>query len=236
MLTRTQWEVACFAGLISLAGIASTIAYNYGTDSSQSNVSSLERAIDSYKKSSKLDTEEFLTEATKAVKKLNLSLDERDLLRKQDDKISSLLETVQNKQTDLDKLQIDLSKSIKQRKIQYKEHETKLVAIRESHETEIVGKDQEIDQLFKKLSRLTAKKVEFTLFPGEGKTLQGESIQVGFINIYNYSNQCNVSINNKISVMSAGEYRDISECKVVLTSCTYRHGEDLPAKFELLCP
>ncbi|MBD1560035.1 hypothetical protein HC752_24285 [Vibrio sp. S9_S30] len=236
MLTRTQWELACFAGLISLAGVASTTAYNYGVASSQSNVSSLENTIESYEKASKLDTEAFLIKATEAANALKLSIDEREELERQRKKISSLLETIQSKQVDLDKLQGDLSDSIELRSVQRKDYENKINNMRSSHKAEIMSKDQQMEQLLNKLASLTTNKVEFTLSQGEAKSLNGGSIQVGFIDYHNYSNRCNVSINNQLDIMSAGEYKDLNECKVVLTSCTYKSRDDLPAKFELLCP
>ncbi len=206
-MNRTHWEIAGFSSLIVLAAAICTITYYYGAASSQSEVRALQHTVVSYKNSSTLNTEEFLSKATGAADSLKLSIDERLLLERQVKTISNLEKELRGEQAEVERLQAALSES-----------------------------NQKVDTLKFKLSNIQLKRLEFSLSQGEAKSLRGGSVQVGFKGYNNYSNQCNVYINNDSEIMSAGEYKVVGECKVVITACSYTAGGKLPAKFELLCP
>ncbi|WP_440886734.1 hypothetical protein [Vibrio sp. WZ-1] len=206
-MNRTQWEIAGFSSLTVLAAAICTITYYYGAASSQSEVKALQHTVESYKNSSALNTEEFLSKATDAADSLKLSIDERLMLERQVRVISNLEKELKGEQAEVERLQADLSET-----------------------------NQKVELLQSKLANIQLKRVDFSLSQGEAKSLRGGSVQVGFKDYNNYSNRCNVYINNESEIMSAGEYKVVGECKVVVTACSYTSGGKLPAKFELLCP
>lgn len=102
------------------------------------------------------------------------------------------------------------------------------------HNSEILEKNRNIDELSSRLNFYEASKLEFALEKGEGINLKGGLIQVGFSNNHGYDNLCDIYVNNKKLKMSSGEFVVIENYKVTLTQCLYKSGSK-PAKFELTC-
>ncbi|ASG01637.1 hypothetical protein PO25_17755 [Vibrio anguillarum] len=229
MDSRTQWELAGLTLAIAVSG--GTFAL--GLASSNDTVKQLEATVSSYEKLDKVNTEEFIDSVVFTTKELKLSVIERKELRNQKLKISELELEIKHSEKRLKELEelLDLSKQNIEKIVA--ENNKSLKENTSKYEGLIRAKNEEITTLKVTIDSLQSSITPFSLAEGQGKNLRKGKYQVGVSKI-EYGNICNVSINNDIKEMKAGQFIQADECRITLTDCTY--NSDNVAKFEMICP
>lgn len=227
--SRTQWELAGLTLAIAVSG--GTFAL--GLASSNDTVKQLEATVSSYEKLDKVNTEEFINSVISTTNELKLAVLERKELRNHKLKINDLELEIKQSNKQLQELTTQLNSSKREiEEIVTKNNET-LKENTHKHEQSIKSKNEEISVLKATIESLQSSVTSFSLAEGQGKNLRKGRYQVG-ISTIDLGNICNVSINNDIKGMKAGQFIQADECRITLTDCAY--FSDKVAKFEMICP
>ncbi|MEZ8467551.1 hypothetical protein AB6D20_021195 [Vibrio splendidus] len=228
MSSRTQWEIAG----VTLATVISAGTYGLGVTSSDDTVKQLEKSLSSYEKLDKINTEEFINSVVSTTSALELTIDERKRLRKQEIELVKLNKNLSVKDESIEKLQLSLNEQSKKTEELISTHKKSLEIKSQAYAKATTEKNLIIKQLTSELNDMKSDSFSFELAKGQGTNLKQGKYQVGISDI-SMGNECKVSVNNERKEMSAGDYVQSENCKITLTECDYFSSD--PVKFEMVC-